>query len=100
VRWALQAPRDQVELALFDLRVDPNEQNNVANDERYVGLADWFRNKLGRIVLGDGRVESDWTKENSYAISDFATGAHDGKLDIPPNVIPKAESAESDTVID
>ena len=95
VKWALEAPREHVELALFDLRVDPNEQNNVANDIDYVGLADWFRRKLGRIVLGDERVESDWTKENSYSVSNFAVGAHDAKLDIPASIIPQVHSKPS-----
>lgn len=90
LKWALEAPREAGELALFDLRVDPKEQNNVANDKAYSQLADWMRDKLGRIVLGDGRVEADWTKENSFAVSDFAVGAHDGKLDIPADLIPAA----------
>ena len=91
VRWALEAPREEVEMALFDLRIDHREQNNVANDARYVALSDWFRNKLGRIVLGDGRVESDWKQRNRYAVSEFALGAHDGKLRLPPSIIPKID---------
>ena len=94
VRWALEAPRAKVELALFDLRIDPREQNNVAGDTEYAELADWFRDKLGSIVLGDGRVECDWTQENSYAISDFAKDAHDGKLNIPANIIPGTTSSK------
>jgi hypothetical protein len=100
IQWALEAPREQVELALFDLRVDPKERNSVANDEQYVALADWFRNKLGRIILGDRRVESDWSKENNFVVSDFAVGAHDGKLDIPANLILTVAPAKSDTAVD
>lgn len=44
--------------------------------------------KLGNIVLGDGRVECDWSKANSFNISNFAPGTHDHKLDIPTNIIP------------
>ena len=56
VKWALECPVDKAELALYDLRKDPLERNNVANDPGYKALAEWFRQKLGRIVLGDGRV--------------------------------------------
>ncbi|QBG49249.1 sulfatase [Verrucomicrobia bacterium S94] len=88
IKWALEAPREKVEMVLFDLRVDPKEQNNVAYDPEYAALADWFRNKLGRITLGDGRVECDWKHPNDYVITDFAKGAHDRKLDIPARLIP------------
>ncbi|WP_299550856.1 sulfatase-like hydrolase/transferase [Seonamhaeicola sp.] len=89
VKWALTCPLEKAELALYDLRKDPLERKNVAADKQYQKLADWFRNKLGNIVLGDGRVECDWSKENVYNISNFAKGAHDGKLNIPSNLIPK-----------
>ena len=52
-------------------------------------MAQWFRQKLGNIVLGDGRVECDWNEKNSYNISTFADGADDKKLDIPDGLIPK-----------
>ncbi|MEM6642698.1 MAG: sulfatase-like hydrolase/transferase [Bacteroidota bacterium] len=93
VKWPLTTSRQNAELALFDLRVDPNEQNNVANDPEYIGLADWFRTKLGNIVLGDGRIECDWAKENLWDISNFAEGADDKKLDIPSDLIPSLENA-------
>ncbi|MEO0793900.1 MAG: sulfatase-like hydrolase/transferase [Verrucomicrobiota bacterium] len=89
IDWALTCPRDKAELALYDLRVDPDERNNVANDPEYKALADWFRKKLGDIVLGDRRLEVDWTKENEYYLSDFAVGADDKKLRIPKKLIPK-----------
>jgi len=88
IKWGLDAPRDAVEMALYDLRRDPGEHVNLANDPHYVKLADWFRNKLGSIVLGDGRVECDWTKETEFVVSNFADGAHDRKLSIPPELIP------------
>ncbi len=88
IQWALTTAREKVEMMLFDLRVDPAERNNVANDAKYAALADWFRNKLGRITLGDARAECDWSKANDYIISNFAKGAHDRKLDIPDELIP------------
>ena len=89
VLWALETDRQNVEMALYDLRVDPKERNNVANDSQYIKLADWFRQKLGNIVLGDGRVECDWSSANLYNISSFAPGADDKKINIPNEIIPK-----------
>lgn len=89
IEWALNCPVEKAELALYDLRKDPLERNNVANDPEYRELAAWFRQKLGRIVLGDGRVECDWSQLNSYKISNFAKGADDKKLEIPAHLLPK-----------
>lgn len=89
VRWALTCDRPKADMALYDLRNDPLEKNNVADLKAYRPLADWFREKLGNIVLGDGRVECDWSLPNSYNISNFAGGADDKKLDIPKELIPK-----------
>ncbi|WP_237561769.1 sulfatase-like hydrolase/transferase [Flagellimonas algicola] len=89
VRWALTCERPKADMALYDLRIDPLEKNNVADKKEYRALADWYRNKLGNIVLGDGRVECDWTLPNSYSISNFTGGADDKKLEIPENLIPK-----------
>ncbi|MFD2255474.1 sulfatase-like hydrolase/transferase [Luteolibacter algae] len=88
IDWALKAPVEKVDLALYDLKYDPLERNNVANDPAYSGLAAWFRNKLGNIVLGDRRIECDWTQENRYSLSEFAKGADDKKADIPAELIP------------
>jgi arylsulfatase A-like enzyme len=88
IMWALNCDRPKADMALYDLRVDPLEKNNVADQKGYRELADWFRNKLGNIVLGDGRVECDWSLPNSYNISNFAGGADDKKLDIPMELIP------------
>lgn len=88
VTWALTCDAEKADLAMYDLRQDPLEKNNVAYSLEYKELAAWFRNKLGTIVLGDGRVECDWTKPNSYSISNFAGGADDKKIDIPPEIIP------------
>lgn len=88
VKWPLECPVELAELALYDLRKDPLERNNVAADPDYRELAEWFRRKLGNIVLGDGRVECDWSKKNVYKISNFAKGADNKKLDIPAELIP------------
>ena len=88
VRWALTCDRPKADMALYDLRIDPLEKNNVADHKDYRALADWYRTKLGNIVLGDGRVECDWTLPNSYSISNFAGGADDKVLNIPKNLIP------------
>lgn len=91
VMWAMECTPEEAEYALFDLRVDPKEVNNVAYDRRYAALAEWFRTKLGNIVLGDGRLECDWNTINSYAISNFAEGSDDKVLDIPAELIPNIE---------
>ena len=76
-------------MALYDLRNDPKERKNVANDKGYEELADWLREKLGNITLGDGRIESNWTQQNDYNISDFAAGADDKIIQIPKKIIPE-----------
>ncbi|MDO6801335.1 sulfatase-like hydrolase/transferase [Wenyingzhuangia sp. 1_MG-2023] len=86
--WARTQSLETVEVALFDLRNDPDERNNVALTKDYKKLTEWFRKKLTNIVLGDGRVEIDWSKKESYKISNFAKGADDKKLDIPSKIIP------------
>lgn len=88
IMWALTTSRENAEMALYDLRVDASERTNVAYDASYIALADWFRTKLGNIALGDGRVEVIWSEINTYDISNFAPGADDKLLDIPPDLIP------------
>ncbi|XPF93828.1 sulfatase-like hydrolase/transferase [Colwellia sp. RE-S-Sl-9] len=88
ITWALTAEPLKVDLALYDLRNDPLERNNIAYTIQYLPLANWFREKLGNIVLGDGRVEMDWSTLNSYNISNFAAGADDKRIDIPMDLIP------------
>ncbi|MCL7762590.1 sulfatase-like hydrolase/transferase [Polaribacter sp. Z014] len=86
--WARNESLENVEVALFDLRNDADERNNVALKKEYRKLSEWFRKKLTDIVLGDGRVEIDWSKKDDYKISNFAVGSDDKKLDIPKNIIP------------
>lgn len=90
LKWALTTSAKNVEMSLYDLKNDPLEQNNIAYDEEYIALANWFRNKLGNIVLGDGRVEADWSQANSYHLSTFAQGADDKRLDIPADLLPSS----------
>ena len=93
IKWVLEAPREDISMALFDLRVDPREQNNVAYDPKYAALADWFRKKAANIIVGDGRIEiTDWKIKNDYYMSDFGLGSDDKKLDIPKNLIPKTNN--------
>ncbi|VGO17465.1 Choline-sulfatase [Pontiella desulfatans] len=89
IRWALECPRADAQLCLYDLRIDPNERWNVAEDPKYVALADWFRQKLGNIVLGDRRAEINWSQPDDYAVSDFALGADDKKLELPKGIVPE-----------
>ncbi len=89
IKWPLTTSKNNVEMALYDLRIDPKEQRNVAYDPKYEALSDWFRMKLGKIVLGDNRIECDWSKKEVWDISTFAEGADDKVLNIPAEIIPK-----------
>ena len=90
-KWALTASRKDVELALYDLRTDPLERNNVADDEQYVKVANWFRQKLQNILLGDGRVECAWTEGTTGKVyySNFAPDADNKKIELPESIVPK-----------
>ncbi|TWT43114.1 Arylsulfatase [Botrimarina hoheduenensis] len=92
VRWALTCKPRDADLALYDLRADPLERRNVAYTVEYHDLALWFREKLGNIVLGDGRIECDWSLPNSYSLSNFAGGADDKRISIPDGMIPPASA--------
>lgn len=90
--WAMTCEPKYAELALYDLRVDPLERTNVAYTLEYQDLAGWFREKLGNIVLGDGRIEADWTRPNSYSLSNFAGGADDKRIEIPDGLVPNTNT--------
>ena len=89
ITWALTADPLKVDLAFYDLRSDPMERRNVAYTVEYLPLAEWFRQRLGNIVLGDGRVEMDWSTANSYNVSNFAAGSDNKQLNIPKELIPE-----------
>ncbi len=91
VKWALECSAEEANMALYDLRVDPEEHVNLAYDKEYKALAQWMREKLGNIVLGDNRMECNWDEQNIYNISSFAVGSDDKKLDIPSKLIPKVK---------
>ncbi|MCF2947097.1 sulfatase-like hydrolase/transferase [Paraglaciecola aquimarina] len=86
IKWAYTTSAKNVEMALYDLNCDPNEQNNIAYDPAYQDLAAFFRKKLADIVLGDERVEVDWKKPNSYKLTSFAKGADNKQLKGLPNI--------------
>lgn len=81
IDWAYIASDEELEMGLYDLRCDGNEQNNVAYSSRYTGIVRFFRKKLTDIVIGDGRLEIDWSTENVHHFSELALGAHDGSLE-------------------
>ncbi|MGC6455675.1 MAG: sulfatase-like hydrolase/transferase [Coraliomargaritaceae bacterium] len=91
ITWALTTAPLNAEMALYDLRSDPHERRNVAYTVEYLELAQWFRHKLGNIVLGDGRVEMDWSTKNRYNLSNFAAGSDDKRVDIPKELIPRED---------
>ncbi len=95
IMWGLEAPLAKVEPVLYDLRTDSGERLNVANEPEYQELVKWFRNKVGNIALGDGRVEVDWNQPNEYNVSNFALGADDKILDVPPKFVPGFEKAQA-----
>lgn len=86
IDWAIKAELKDVEPMLFDLRNDPDETKNLAFDPYYRSVLNSLRNKLQNIVLGDGHIEVLWDnkgKSHGQAISNFAPGADDGKIEVP-----------------
>ena len=81
--WAMNADYEELDPALYHMPTDPYEVNNLAFSNKHRRIADALRDKLLNIVLGDNRVEVDWGPKadgtNVYH-SNFAPGAHDGKL--------------------
>lgn len=60
MHWAVNAPREDVEMAFYDLSADPEEMNNLANHPDWIELVDWFRLHLQEQLITFGRVETDW----------------------------------------
>ncbi|WP_010134576.1 sulfatase-like hydrolase/transferase [Ochrovirga pacifica] len=83
IKWAINAPYDQIDPSLYHTTKDPKEINNVAFDKKYQKIAQKMREKLTTIVLGDNRAEIDWEKWGTGTKvyrSNFAPGAHDYQL--------------------
>ncbi len=90
MKWALNASYEDLDPSLYDTKKDPGELNNLAKNPKYRKLAEKLKDKLLQIVIGDGRAEINWGKDNfgktTKAIgtkvyrSNFAPGAHDYKL--------------------
>ncbi len=81
--WALHASYKDLDPALYDMKNDPNEINNLAFDKKYASIAEKMKEKLKNVVLGDNRVEVKWGKRGDGTEvfrSNFAPGAHDYKL--------------------
>ncbi|MEM9480596.1 MAG: sulfatase-like hydrolase/transferase [Verrucomicrobiota bacterium] len=83
--WALTAKLEDIEPTLFDLKADPEEIRNLAFDPRYRPVVDALREKLQTIVLGNNRVEVNWTREGDDEVftSNFAPDSDDGNIDVP-----------------
>ena len=80
ILWAVKAPAQAVDMALYDMACDPNERNNVAYRPEYKEVTDALRKKTQDIFLGDKRLEIDWKKADASYLSDFAIGANDRRL--------------------
>ncbi|WPR71108.1 sulfatase-like hydrolase/transferase [Flavobacterium sp. NG2] len=83
--WALNASYEALDPALYDMKKDPHEVNNLAFDKKYQKIANEMKEKLINIVLGDNRVEVGWgNKADGTTIytSNFAPGSHDYKLQL------------------
>ncbi|MGY6647511.1 sulfatase-like hydrolase/transferase [Wenyingzhuangia sp. IMCC45574] len=83
MKWAMTASWNDLDPALYDLKKDPREINNVAFKKKYKKIAKKMKEKLLNIVLGDNRVEVNWQRWGTGTKvfrSNFAPGAHDYKL--------------------
>lgn len=81
--WAKNATYQDLDPALYHMPTDPHEVNNLAFSGEHQRIATTLKEKLIDIVLGDNRVEVNWgPKADGTRIyrSNFAPGAHDGKL--------------------
>ena len=83
MNWAMNASYEELDPALYHVPTDPHEVNNLAFDKDHQRIAMTLKDKLLNIVLGDDRIEVDWgPKADGTKVyrSNFAPGAHDGKL--------------------
>ncbi|WP_111708497.1 sulfatase-like hydrolase/transferase [Lutibacter citreus] len=85
MNWALNATYKELDPALYNMKKDPHEINNLAFNKKYQKVAEQMKEKLVNIVLGDNRIEVGWGKKadgTKIYRSNFAPGAHDYKLKI------------------
>ncbi|MDO6738827.1 sulfatase-like hydrolase/transferase [Wenyingzhuangia sp. 2_MG-2023] len=85
MEWARNTDYKDLAPALYDMKKDPNEINNLAFDKKYAKIVKQMKEKLINIVLGDNRVEVNWGKRGDGTQvfhSNFAPGAHDYKLTV------------------
>ena len=85
MRWAMNAPYEQLDPALYHTASDPHEIANLAFNDEFQAIAAALKNKLLSIVLGDGRIEVKWGPQGTGTEtfeSNFAPGAHDRNLDL------------------
>lgn len=83
MNWALNASYEDLDPALYCMKNDPQETNNLAFSKKYSKIAKAMKKKLINIVLGDNRVEVGWGKKadgTKVYRSNFAPGSHDYKL--------------------
>lgn len=84
--WAQNASYEELDPGLYHMPSDPKEVNNLAFDKKHKKVAQKMKQKLMDIVLGDNRVEVEWSSKGSNATgtavfkSNYAPGAHDYKL--------------------
>jgi arylsulfatase A-like enzyme len=85
--WALNASYKELDPALYHMPSDPGEVKNLAFSPKHQQVAMVMKEKLMNIVLGDNRIEVDWGDNKALGTtvyrSNFAPGAHDGKLVLP-----------------
>ncbi len=92
MQWALNTTYKELDPALFNTKIDPNEINNLAYNPEYKNIAKKLQKKLLDIVIGDGRAEINWGGDN-YGKNPKAIGtkvyrnnstpnAHDYNLDL------------------
>ncbi|WP_033194701.1 sulfatase-like hydrolase/transferase [Ochrovirga pacifica] len=83
MEWALTATDKELDMALYDMKKDPKELNNLAYNKKYSKIVKQMKEKLTNILLGDNRVEVNWGKRGTGTEvfrSNFAPGAHDYQL--------------------
>lgn len=61
--WARNASDKELEMTLFNLKNDPNEIHNLADNPEVADLCGQMRNELQQRVLSKDRIEREWYLE-------------------------------------